>query len=297
VESSGEIKRVLVCGGRRYADRDILYDCLSERLAVWDFLVLIHGDAEGADRLAHAWALEHGVQPAACRANWPRWPRAAGSIRNDRMLVLQPQACIAFPGGRGTDHMVQRCESASMVCSGPMRLSIQDTADQSTMKTRHPEDEAPLCKECIRARQELMTHNVTLEQATTVADGIRMALRNSQHAFQELTFQLAHVIALARRAFQVLTGRAQIDDTLIGHMKNMDLADQPPEAVIPPGNCSAAQLHVYCNVWLRLNELVRLDPRAKSAERLELQLLQQLMNFYQRGAFPQLEHGRRSNGR
>lgn len=109
-----EITRVLVCGGRRYADKDILCDCLDERLAAWRFLVLIHGDAEGADRLADAWALERGVQPAVCRANWSKWPRAAGFIRNDRMLILQPQVCIAFPGGRGTAHMIRQCESAGI---------------------------------------------------------------------------------------------------------------------------------------------------------------------------------------
>ncbi len=107
-----EIKRVLVCGGRDYTDWDVLWDYLNARLSEWGFLVLIHGDARGADRLADAWAIEHGVQPAACRANWRRWPRAAGPTRNNRMLTLQPQACIAFPGGTGTADMVRQCEAA-----------------------------------------------------------------------------------------------------------------------------------------------------------------------------------------
>ena len=109
-----EITRVLVCGGRGYTDKDILYDYLNERLAAWHFKVLIHGDARGADRLADAWALEHGVQPAACRANWPRWPRQAGPIRNNRMLILQPQVCIAFPGHTGTADMIRQCESSGI---------------------------------------------------------------------------------------------------------------------------------------------------------------------------------------
>jgi len=106
-----EITRVLVCGGRDYTDKDILWDYLDACMSEWCFLVLIHGDARGADRLSDAWAVEHGIQPAACRANWRRYPRAAGPIRNNRMLILQPQKCIAFPGGTGTADMIRQCES------------------------------------------------------------------------------------------------------------------------------------------------------------------------------------------
>lgn len=108
------IRRVLVCGGREYADKDILWDYLDARLREWRFAVLIHGGARGADRLADAWAMARDVQPAACRANWSLQPRAGGMIRNNRMLILQPQAAIAIPGGTGTADMIKRCESAGI---------------------------------------------------------------------------------------------------------------------------------------------------------------------------------------
>lgn len=138
---------------------------------------------------------------------------------------------------------------------------------------------------------ELTTYHVNPEHAKTVANGIRMAMTGSQQAFQELSFHLAHMTALSRRAFQVITGRA-MDETLIDHMKNMNLQNAPPRKVVPPRNCAGTQIHVYSDVWLRLNELVRLNPPEGSIERLELQLLQQLMSFYQRGSFPQLEQAR-----
>lgn len=108
------VSRVLVCGGREYDDTDILWDYLDARLSEWRFTVLIHGDAPGADRLADAWAMERDVQPAQCRANWPLHRRAAGPIRNTRMLILQPQVCIAFPGDTGTAGMTKLCESAGI---------------------------------------------------------------------------------------------------------------------------------------------------------------------------------------
>ncbi len=157
------------------------------------------------------------------------------------------------------------------------------------MKTKQPRDAAPLCPECARAFQELIPYNVNPEQAQTVANGIQTAMSHNQQAFQELSFQLAHMTALSRRAFQHITGRV-LDDTLVGHLKDMGLGNQPPQRVAPPNNCAGTQIHVYASGWLRLNELVRLNPPGKSIERLELRLLQQVMNFYQRGEFPQLEH-------
>ena len=164
------------------------------------------------------------------------------------------------------------------------------------MKSKHPGDETLLCKDCFRAFQELSKYNVKPENAETVANGIRMAMMSTQQAFQELAFRLAHMTALSRRAFQVLTGRHEMDDTLIGHMKDMGVGEKPPPQVVPPDHCAGTQIHVYCNAWLRLNELVRLNPAEESTEQLELRLLQQLMSFYQRGAFPQLEHARALEG-
>lgn len=163
------------------------------------------------------------------------------------------------------------------------------------MKTKHARVKAPLCEDCARAFQELIRYHVNPEQAETVANGIRMAMRGNQQAFQELAFHLAHMTALSRRAFHVLTG-CGLDDTLIGHMKNMDVGSGRTQRVVPPDNCSGTQIHVYCNAWLRLNELVRLNPPEESMEELELRLLQQLMSFYQRGAFPQLQDARGLDG-
>ncbi len=98
--------KVIVCGGREFSQEEFLFYSLDRLHAEYCFDLLIHGGAKGADALAHRWALSRGVQPAACEANWNRFGSQAGPMRNANMLGLRPDLVVAFPGGRGTAHMV-----------------------------------------------------------------------------------------------------------------------------------------------------------------------------------------------
>lgn len=106
--------RVLVCGGRDYADRDALFaamDRLDRRRPV---SVVIHGAAPGADALAAEWARERGCVIVAYPADWARG-RAAGPLRNQRMIDDgRPDGVVAFPGRRGTADMVRRALAAGL---------------------------------------------------------------------------------------------------------------------------------------------------------------------------------------
>lgn len=78
---------------------------------------VIHGDARGADKMAQAWAIYHGIQPVACAAIWgagDTYDSRAGLRRNAAMLQLRPDVVIAFPGGRGTAHMCRIAEVAGI---------------------------------------------------------------------------------------------------------------------------------------------------------------------------------------
>ena len=122
--------RVLVTGGRDYKDRGVVETVLSDLHAKMGFTYLIHGNARGADKLAHTWALAHGVQPVAMDALWDAEGDRAGSRRNRRMLEFSnPDACIAFPGGRGTSNMMILARSAG--------VKLIDVEDLLAVDTRH----------------------------------------------------------------------------------------------------------------------------------------------------------------
>jgi hypothetical protein len=81
---------------------------LTEQHEAKPFSVLISGAATGADTLAVRWARAWNVPVVEYPAQWERLGRMAGPVRNRKMLEEgRPDFVIAFPGGRGTAHMVQ----------------------------------------------------------------------------------------------------------------------------------------------------------------------------------------------
>lgn len=107
--------RVLVCGGRDFADRELLFRSLDELRFARGVTVVISGCARGADTLGIEWAEARGVEVARFPADWEKYRRAAGPIRNQQMLDEgKPDLVIAFPGGRGTADMVRRATAAEI---------------------------------------------------------------------------------------------------------------------------------------------------------------------------------------
>lgn len=116
--------RVLVCGGRDYNDYDtvrkVLYDfCDEYRLAENEYkmpqgLTVIHGGARGADRCADQWAVVNWVPIEEYKADWDTHGRSAGPVRNQQMLDTGVDHVIAFPGGKGTAHMVKIAKKAGV---------------------------------------------------------------------------------------------------------------------------------------------------------------------------------------
>ena len=113
---SGDGRTILVCGGRNYADRTRAHAVLNGLHAEIRISVVAHGDASGADRMAAGWAMDYGVTSSAYIAQWERDGRAAGPIRNARMLAeAKPSLVVAFPGGRGTADMMRRARAAGVL--------------------------------------------------------------------------------------------------------------------------------------------------------------------------------------
>lgn len=115
--------RVIICGGRDYALTVCDAKWLDALHAEHNFTLVIEGgcrrkDYRGdnlptADYGAYRWAMSRGIQPARMDANWDKYDKAAGPIRNERMAELG-ELCIAFPGGRGTANMCAKAEARGL---------------------------------------------------------------------------------------------------------------------------------------------------------------------------------------
>lgn len=106
---------VLVCGGRDYYRRDVIFSTLDALHADTPITKLIEGGAAGVDNLAYSWAKERGLHGQTYRADWNGHGRAAGPIRNAHMLADgNPDLVVAFAGGRGTANMVRLARAANV---------------------------------------------------------------------------------------------------------------------------------------------------------------------------------------
>ena len=106
--------RVLVCGSRDYQNyltfaREMRH--LESEHGPFD--TIIHGGARGTDWMAHLYVGER--MEIIFEADWDKHGKAAGPIRNQRMLDEgKPEMVIAFKGGRGTADMVRRAKAAGV---------------------------------------------------------------------------------------------------------------------------------------------------------------------------------------
>jgi hypothetical protein len=110
--------RVLITGSRSWTDRTTIERVIADLPAG---TTIIHGGAHGADTIAGDCATARGlaveVYPVT-PAEWTRYGKAAGPMRNARMLAeSRPDLVIAFraPGvSKGTDGMVRLAREAGL---------------------------------------------------------------------------------------------------------------------------------------------------------------------------------------
>lgn len=109
------MRRVLVCGGRKFRNRELMFRVLDASDKAQAIGVIISGMAYGADTLAVEWAKKWGVTVEGYPADWDRYGRSAGPRRNQQMLDEgKPDVVYAFPGGVGTADMVKRAHKAGV---------------------------------------------------------------------------------------------------------------------------------------------------------------------------------------
>ena len=107
--------RVLVCGGRDLNNQEIVDSTLNKLDALQKITCLIHGGARGADSLSGIWAQSKNIETIVFPADWNRYGKSAGYIRNSQMLTEGiPDLVVAFPGGKGTKNMIELAKKANV---------------------------------------------------------------------------------------------------------------------------------------------------------------------------------------
>lgn len=125
---------IVVCGGRDFNDRGLVYRALDIIRVELKVDRIAHGacgvdsddtwlteSLRGADRLADAWACERGLVARWYPVHWKQCKgdkklmSQAAKARVARMLAAeQPALVVAFPGGRGTEMTMRLAQVAGI---------------------------------------------------------------------------------------------------------------------------------------------------------------------------------------
>lgn len=87
--------KVIVTGSRHWRSRQTVFDVLDR---VGPRMVVVGDCPTGADRWAREWCEEHDTPGVVFEADWGRWGRRAGPVRNQHMVETHRDAdvCLVF---------------------------------------------------------------------------------------------------------------------------------------------------------------------------------------------------------
>ena len=108
--------RVIIAGGRDFKDYDLLKTKLNKILSnISTPIVIVSGKARGADSLGEKYENEMGYEVAEFPANWDKYGKRAGYIRNEEMAKYA-EACVCFWDGKskGTKHMIDLADKHNL---------------------------------------------------------------------------------------------------------------------------------------------------------------------------------------
>jgi hypothetical protein len=116
--------RILVTGSRNWADRNTIraalvtaaYPWLSAHNTSTCHVTVVHGGARRADTIAGEIGRALGFTVEVHHADWERYGKRAGMIRNQVMVDAGADVCLAFPLGesRGTRGCMRAAEKAGI---------------------------------------------------------------------------------------------------------------------------------------------------------------------------------------
>jgi hypothetical protein len=111
------VERILITGSRDWSDADLLRRVVLRMLAVsTQDAVLVHGGCRGVDVDAARLWREAGRPVEVHAAEWDVHGRAAGPIRNQLMVDLGADMCVALirDGSRGASQCADAAERAGI---------------------------------------------------------------------------------------------------------------------------------------------------------------------------------------
>jgi Protein of unknown function (DUF2493). len=99
--------KVIIAGGRKFNDYSLLSSVCDHMLQNQEEIEIVSGTAGGADRLGERYAEEKGYKLTKFPADWEKFGKGAGYIRNKQMAEYADALIVFWDGeSSGTKHMI-----------------------------------------------------------------------------------------------------------------------------------------------------------------------------------------------
>ena len=122
--------KVVICGSRSIEDYNLVAEHIKK--SRFDISAVISGTATGVDKLGEKYAEEHDLCLVRMPANWKKYGRQAGPLRNIDMAKICDAAIIIWDGhSKGTYHMYMEMRK---VCKPYYFVNL---ADAAAMRMEH----------------------------------------------------------------------------------------------------------------------------------------------------------------
>lgn len=97
--------KTIIAGSRSIIDSEEINKAVS--MSEFEITEVVSGTARGVDKLGESWALENGIPIKQFPADWDKFGRGAGYIRNAQMAEYSDALIAVWDGhSRGTRHMI-----------------------------------------------------------------------------------------------------------------------------------------------------------------------------------------------
>lgn len=116
--------KIIVCGGRHFDDYELLISKMQAAIDMhhlkYEDIEIVSGHCEGADMLGEKYAQEFGTSISIFPAQWEKYGRVAGPIRNKQMvdyIKSDPNPLvIAFtnPRTKGTRNTIKEAKKLNI---------------------------------------------------------------------------------------------------------------------------------------------------------------------------------------
>ena len=110
--------KVIIAGSRNFNDYNQLCELCDDLFKDCKNVEIVSGTANGADKLGERYANERGYKLHRFPADWDKYGKSAGYIRNEEMANFS-NALIVFwdKKSKGTKHMIDIANNAKLVVS------------------------------------------------------------------------------------------------------------------------------------------------------------------------------------